>query len=230
MDVGNIAQNILLVTFLGIIVSFNPTLIVVDFLLVLKSKRPIFNTIVLLAGFATAIIILASFAWLLIDPDSQLSFNRLREELNMPPVVDITAGLLILIFGLNKYRESVTNKTKRKPKDIQIPQKPKQIFMFALIKTPLSLTNLFAILLLAKQAASGKWEPVAAFLALIWLLLLGVLPILYMMYLHWFKKASLDVIDKKLNKLLAKDTSLIIGLSCVALGAFFVVKGITDLS
>ena len=230
MDIYSLIYNLLFITFLGLLVSFNPLLIVVEFLLILKTKRPIFNSLLLLAGFVSAISLLFFVFSMIIDPNSQLSFTKLKEGLDLPPIIDIAAGGLLMIFGIRKYSRPKASQNIAKAIDIKIPDKPFGIFIFGFVKAILSVSNIFAVMLLARQAVLSNWSLAIGFMAVIWLLIIGIVPLIYMMYLHWFKRDNLAVIDKKLNQLLSRDTTNLLAYGFVLIGIFFVTKGVFQLS
>jgi hypothetical protein len=228
MDLAQLLGNLLLITFLGLLVAFNPMLIVVDILLVLKSQRPILNTVILSAGFVTSIALLFSVASQVIDPQSQISLNKLGENLDIPPFIDIFAGLMLLAYSVRRYTRKQT-KHKAANKKLGIPQKPYQLFMFGFIKAALSVTNLFAILILARISVSNDWNIAIGLMAVLWLVLIGVIPLAAVVYYHQFKHESLISIDKRINRFLSRDTELLITYILASAGAIFIAKGTVSL-
>jgi hypothetical protein len=228
MDLVQLLGNLLLITFLGLLVAFNPMLIVVDILLVLKSRRPILNTIILSAGFVTSIAVLFSLASQIIDPQSQISLNKLRDSLDLPPLIDIFAGLMLLTYAARRHLRKQP-KTKTINKKIGLPRKPYQLFIFGFVKAALSVTNLFAILILARISVTNDWNIAIGLVAVLWLVLIGVIPLAAVVYYHQFKHESLVSIDKRINRFLSRDTELLITYILAAAGAIFFTKGIVDL-
>jgi hypothetical protein len=229
MDLTSIIYNFALLTLLGLLVAFNPLLIVVDFLLVLKSKRPIFNTVILLAGFATSLIILFLVANLLLSADSQISLKNVMNQRDIPSIVDLSAGFILLLYGFRKYKSTTLESDALKRTEIKIPESPKGIYVFALLKTSLSITNIFAVVILARQAIVSNWSIALGFLSLVFLLIIGIMPLLYIMYLHWFKKESLNTIDKRLNSLISRGTTNLLAYGLILIGLLFFIKGLVGI-
>lgn len=225
MDAGNLLSSIVLLTFLGLLLAFNPMLIVVDILLVLKTKRPIFNTVMLLLGFGTSVLIIFSLANLLIGPSSDIDIEILK-NLDLPPVIDVVAGSLLFAYGLGKFFDAKLKPAQAVKKiNFEIPQGPLKIYAFGVVKSFLSVSNLVAILLLTRQAISGNWSLGISTLALVWLIIIGFLPLFYIMYMHWFKNESLQKIDARINDWLGRDTSKAVSLGMVVVGATLLAKG-----
>jgi len=225
MDIFSLLINLLLLTLLGLLVAFNPTLIVVDLLLVLRSSRPIFNTAILAAGLISSMALLFAIASLFIDPDSQISLRQLNLGIEIPPLIDILAGSLLLAYALNRSRRTRMSKSTKKGIDIRIPEKPRQLFMFAFIKASISVSNIFAILILAKLAATNNWNPALGAVAVIWLIVVGVIPLAIVAYYHEFKHQSLMTINQRLNAVLSKDIQSILTYALATIGVIFIVSG-----
>ncbi len=225
MDFVEFIYGLFIVSLLGLILSFNPMLIVVDFLLVLRSKRPIFNTIMLLAGFATSVAIMFTLASMAISPDSDISIQKIKESFDLPSSVEVLAGLLLVGYGIKRYKIKSSFKSTRSLANFKLPEGPIKIFLFGLVKSTLSVSNIFAILVLARQAVVGNWSVTISTMVLVWILIIGFLPLLYIMYLHWFRHQSLNRIDEKLNVWVQKDTSSYIAYGLILIGAIFAVKG-----
>lgn len=229
MDLVQLVSNLLLITFLGLLVAFNPMLIVVDIVLVLKSSRPILNTIILTSGFVTSIVILFTVASLVIDPDSQISLARLKEGLNLPPLIDILAGCLLLFYAIARSRRPKTNRPSKSSSNFKIPEKPYQLFAFGLVKAALSVTNIFAILVLAKLSATNDWNVAVGLMAIVWLLIVGVIPLAAIAYYRQFRHESLLTIDKRLNAIMSRDIQAMLTYALGVAGVLFIASGLVNL-
>ena len=228
MDFVELLGNLLLITFFGLFLAFNPMLIVVDMFLVLKSRQPIKNTLLLIAGFATSITLLFILFSNIINPNSEISIRKLETSLSVPPIIDILCGTLLVLAAI-KYRSRPSIVKKSTTQAISIPRGSLAIYSFSLIKSFLSLTNLFAVLALAKLYAINSWNMGIGAVALCWLLLVGVIPIIFIVYLHYFKHESLLAIDKRVNRFLARDTNSLIAAGVALIGIVFVLKGLLDI-
>jgi hypothetical protein len=228
MDLVQLLSNLLLISFLGLLVAFNPMLIVVDIMLVLKSRRPILNTAILAAGFVSSIVLLFAIASSVIDPDSQVSLRKLKDNLELPPLVDILAGTLLLGYAL-KRRRNYAPRPQQAANNFKVPEKPYQLFVFGFVKAILSITNLFAVLILAKLAVTNDWNIARGLVAVLWLLLVGVIPLAAIAYFRQFRHESLVNIDKRINRIMSRDTALLITYVLGVTGALFTISGLVNL-
>ena len=228
MDIVQFFVDLSIITLLGLLVAFNPMLIAVDIVLVLRSKRPILNTSILIAGFISSLTLLFVVATLLIDPDSQFSLRKIKDTLELPAIIDILAGALLIGWALKRLG-AAGQKRIVMPANLKVPESPTGLFAFAFVKAALSATNVFAVLVLAKVSAANGWNPALGAMAIFWLLAIGVIPLLTLAYLRQFKHKSLVSIDKKLNSLLARDITSVINYIIGGVGIFFLASGIIEI-
>ncbi len=226
---AELIQNIVLITFLGILLAFNPMLLVVDVLLVLRSKRPILNSIILTAGFVSAILLMLAIAGALVDPDSQISLSKISGNLRLPPLVQVLAGGLLIGYAAKRYRDKPSGTPSKQIHKIEVPQKPHQIFLFGFLKTPFSATNIFAVLILARLAAVNNWQPASAVIAAVWLLLVGIIPLVAVVYYHQYKNHYLVRLNQRIDRALTYDFGNIITIALAIIGAVFAAMGVVDL-
>lgn len=229
MDLLAAFGNLLLIIFLGVLVAFNPMLIAVDILLVLRTKRPILNTAILTAGFMSSIVLLFVVAISVIDQDTQISVGKLRGSLEIPPLVDIIAGALLLGLAVKRQVRPQSDALSSNRKGFKIPERPSQLFVFGFAKASLSITNLFAVLILAKMAAINNWDPIVGFMAVTFLLLIGIVPLATVAYYRQFKHKSLASIDKRINTIMSRDTRALITYILAAAGIIFIANGLIGL-
>src|SRR5436190_23042606 len=99
MDIWQLIVNLLLVTLGGLLIAFNPSLIVINFFVVLKSKRPIRDAIVLIAGVVLPIVLIALITIFWLEPDSSFRVGGLADKIAIPPLIDLLFGLSLIVYA-----------------------------------------------------------------------------------------------------------------------------------
>lgn len=229
MDFIYLILNILLITMLGLLIAFSPMLVLVNVLVVLRSQRPILRTAVLMAGMVLPLLIIAGLAAVFLEPDSQVSFRGLSDKISVPPLLDLLLGLWLISLALKRWRYTKTHGTHKKTSKLiskNPPDKLPSLFMFAFFKSILSVTNIFAILVLAKFMLVHSIPQPFSTLAVLWVILIGLVPFLIILYYYFFKHDMLEQLDKQVDKLLSRNIDVAITLGLLAAGLFFTLHSI----
>lgn len=232
MDFIYLVLNILLITMLGLLIAFSPMLVLVNVLVVLKSKRPILRTTVLMAGMALPLLIIAGLAAAFLEPDSQVSLRGLSEKISVPPLLDFVLGLWLLSLAAKRWRYTKLHGTHQKTSSLvsrNPPDKLSALFMFAFFKSILSVTNIFAILVLAKFMMVHSIPQPFSTLAVAWVIIIGLVPFLVILYYYFFKHDMLEQLDKQVDKILSRNLDAAITIGLLAAGIFFTLHSIGDL-
>lgn len=225
MEIIAVLGYLLLLTLLGLLVAFNPMLIVVDILLVLKTRRPILNSLILAGGFVSSLLAILFIAGLVMDPEGSVSLRQLSDSISIPPLIDLAAGLLLIIYVAKRYIRVGPLPSPKTFKIENAPDKPLPLFIFSFVKTALSLTNLFVILLLAKALVTNSWSLLVSFAAIAWVIIIGLMPIAMIVYYHEFKHESLVAVEKRIDGWMSKDTTKLINYGLLIIGIFLAAKG-----
>jgi hypothetical protein len=229
MGLIDIITDVFLITILGMLVAFSPMLIIISMVLVLKSSRPILNTVILMAGYILSLFLLFIFASLLIDPNSDISLRKIKSDLDLPAIVDIIAGLTLVGWASKKYTSLKGARSPKKLNDFKIPEKPLHLFGFGFAKALLSATNLFAVLILAKVVTEKNWSIAQGVVAILWLLVVGIMPLLAIVYYHEFKNEKLLSINNRLNSAMDHDKDMILTYALAIVGMVFVLSGVVGI-
>jgi hypothetical protein len=232
MDVIYLFLNILLITMLGLLIAFSPMLVLVNVLVVLKSQRPILRTTVLMAGMALPLIVIALLAAMFLEPTSEISLRGLSEKISIPPIFDLLLGLWLVSLAAKRWRYTKIHGTPKKTSTLiskKPPDKLSELFMFAFFKSILSVTNIFAILALANYLTVHSIPQPFATLAVIWVILIGLVPFLIILYYYFFKHDMLDILDKQVDKLLSRNIDFAITIGLLAAGIFFALHSVGGL-
>ncbi len=206
-------------------------IVLVNVLVVLKSERPILRTTILMAGMALPLIIIAVLAALFLDPTSEFSIKGIAEKIKVPPLVDLVLGVWLVSLATKRWRYTKLHGTPKKTSSLiskKPPDKLSALFSFAFFKSILSVTNIFAILALAKFLAVHSIPQPFSTLAVIWVILIGLVPFLIILYYYFFKHDMLDLLDKQIDKLLSRNIDLAITIGLLAIGIFFILHSIAD--
>jgi len=232
MDFGQSLLNFFLITLLGLLIAFSPMIVVVNVLVVLKSKRPILRTVILMAGMAAPLLIVAGLAALFLDANTQVSLRGLNERINIPPLINLAFGLWVIVLGLRRIKYSNNNRGPKKTANLIMkhpPDKYSALFWFAFIKSSLSVTNLFAILLVSKLVIANKVTQPLATIAILWAILIGLVPFGVILYFYFFKHERLEHLSDQVDGLLNRNLDRAINLGLLILGGAFSVSGVIHL-
>ncbi|HSX53635.1 MAG TPA: GAP family protein [Patescibacteria group bacterium] len=231
MNIFELVFDFVLISIAGLLIAFSPMLIITDLLIVLKSKRPLLHTVVLLGSVALPLLLLSLVAAIFIKPDSDISLRGLAEKISLPPLVDILIGITLIIYAIKRFRrfkyhspDSVkTAKIGKAP-----PSKLMPLFMFGFFKTLLSVTNIFAILFVTKLITSNKLDPLLALLILFWTIAVGIIPFLIIIYYQKNRRQYLIRLQNKIDNILTDNIQLYLMIGLGALGTAIACFGLVQ--
>lgn len=219
--------DLFIVTFLGLFIAFSPMLIVVNLLIVLKSKKPILHAIALILGILTPLIIVAGLGLLLINPTSEISLSAIGAKIQIPPAIDILFGISLFVMATKQFLKPVVkiNPTT----EFHIPNDNFwSLYLFGFMKSLLSATNLFAILVVVKLIIESSLNPIFDLAILIWTLVVGMVPFIIVLYYHRSRKDYLIKLNKRLNEIMARNLRRLIIVGLYSLASFFTLLGIWE--
>lgn len=224
----NLVTNFLILTFLGLMIAFSPILIIVYTVIVLTTKRPILNAIILIAGVAAPLLLIALIANIFIDPNTTINFSDIAEKVSLPAIVDIIFGLALFVVGFRRVRNGRSTEQKEQPFRAP-PDNPKSLFIFGFFKSLLSVTNIFAILLVVQIIKAHSRQPFVDLLAILWTILIGVVPLLLIIYYRQFRPQSIEKLSDRINGLLRRNLQLILIILIFVGSSYFFVSGLRSL-
>lgn len=229
MDALTIIANFLLITLLGLLIAFSPVIIAVNTFVVLKSNRPLIQTLVLMAGVAAPLLIVALLASNFIDPNNTIKFGDVASKIKIPPVIYLALGLWLIIVALMRWRYTYVHK---KPKRLtnfaaqHPPDKLSALFGFAFVKSALSVTNLFAILVVCELIITHAYKQPLAGLIILWAIVIGLLPFGIILYLFFYRHEKLQSLNVRIDSFLNRDLDFAINLILVVVGTIFAFSSI----
>lgn len=228
MNIWQFITDIIIVTFLGLFIAFSPMLIMVNLLIVLKSKRPILHAVALILGIITPLLIVAWIGLQFINPDSQISISSISASLQIPPLIDISFGLAL--FGVAIKQMLKPPELFAKASEFKIPTDTfGAMFAFGFMKSLLSATNLFAILVMVKLIIESSLNPMLDLIILLWTLAVGLIPFAIVLYYHRFRKGYLLKLNKKLNEIMARNLRRVVIVGLYAVATMFTLAGLYEL-
>jgi hypothetical protein len=232
MDIAQTIINVLLLTLLGLLIAFNPALIIVDLFVVLQSKKPIRDALILISGVLLPLIIVAAISIFWLKPDSSFHIGTYASKINIPPLIEIIFGLSLLVYAsVHQLKKPARHeKSAIKKKSMQIIASPGSIFTFSFVKSSLSITNLLAVVVLAKIINENKTGPLPALIGIMWALLIGISPLLAMPYMHRYRPHHLMRIQSKIDRLLSRENSALITILLSVIGLGFMIHGVIKLT
>ena len=230
MDIVNFVGNLFILTFLGLMIAFSPLLIMVNMIIVLTNKRPILNALVLIAGVAAPLLLIAILAQAFIDPSDTFSLGSIVEKIQLPALIDILLGVSLLALGLKRAASYKNDGTPPGHIDLQPPtDNLRSLFAFGFFKSLLSATNIFAILFVIKLTKVNNLSPALGLLALFWTIAIGLVPLFMALYYHEFRPERLKQLNRRLNDILSTNIQLIIVIASLSAGAYFLLTGISHI-
>jgi hypothetical protein len=228
MNIGEVILNFILITLLGLLIAFNPSLIVLNFFLVLKSKTPVRDTLMLTAGVLIPLIIVSLIFVFWLKPDSSFDIGGLFSNIKIPPLIDLIFGLSLITYASLRYsrrrlhaahQSAISNKAK------QLIASPSSIFSFGLIRSSLSITNLLAVAVICKTIVLSDARPIVGVLFLVYGLAIGMMPLLAPTYLYKYTPRSLERFRNLIDNMLARDISMLVTIILAIVGLGFLIHG-----
>ena len=225
MNIWQLVTDLFIVTFLGLLIAFSPMLIVVNLLIVLKSKRPILHAVALILGILSPLILVAGIGFLFINPSTDISLGSISAHFHLPPIIYMVFGASILSLAMRQALKPPRQFAK--VSEFHIPNDNFwALYGFGFMKSLLSATNLFAILVVVSLIVQSSLNPMFDIIILVWTLAVGMIPFGIVLYLHRFREGFLVKLNKRLNQIIARSLRRLIIVSLYCLGSFFIFKGL----
>ncbi|HEY4964604.1 MAG TPA: GAP family protein [Candidatus Saccharimonadales bacterium] len=228
LNIVGLIVNLFVLTFLGLLIAFSPMLIIVNMVIVLTTKRPIWNALILTAGVVTPLILIAILAEIFIGPHTSISISSISAKIQLPSIIDLLFGITLIIVALKRaytYKQEEVHQVKSltPPSD-----KPKSLFIFGFLKSLLSVTNIFAILLVVQITKTYNRMPIVNVLGLFYTILIGIIPLMLIIYYRQYRPGSLAKMNQKLDNLLKTNIQLFIVILLLLFGVYFIISGVRN--
>lgn len=216
---------IFVLSFLGMVVAFSPTLVITEVTVLLKSKNPFWHTIALISGISLAIVIYSFIATLAIDPSEQITIPFGEDKFDSTPIIDALTGLGLILLGIKFLKEPKkhTSKSRFKPENLL---NTKTLFWFGLLKMFTSISSLVAIILAARLIKTFLHHGTTQFIAVFWLIVVSILPFVLIAAAKAYKPGIFKRIESSFEFLKLKNWRKIICTSAIIVGALFVFSSV----
>lgn len=205
---------------LGLVVGFSPILYVTHIAVLLQAKRPLRQSMFLLGGVTTAVILLAALSEV-IQP------GALR-QITQDAVFAVTASQwLNYLFGVVFIAIGWSYMAPR----TQVPKKAKStalgagsgLFIFGLIKTMASASGFAALLLGVRLINEASANMLVQLLLFTVLFSATILPFIGLLLLRQFRPSAFDRINQRLSRISAHSYRVYAGAILVLIGCALIV-------
>jgi len=210
---------------LGLIVGFSPVLYVTHLTVLSKATRPIRQSVILLSGVASAVVLLVALSNF-IQPDTLREVTRSTLiTLTTTHWFDFTAGALFIIGGLyylfNLHKEP---SKVRKAKKHTIGANS-GLYAIGLFKTMGSLSGFAALLFSVRFIHEVSVNILVEILLFIVLLIATILPFVGLLLVRLYHPQTFKGIQRLITKMTAYNYRTYVGVVLVAIGGLFVIFG-----
>lgn len=217
---------VLELSFLGIFVAFNPLLLVSELVIILKSKRPLLNTIIFMTGVALPLIIFALIGAVIFQEDTRI--EPLHNSIELSPVVNIAIGVILILMALRQFinhQKPIANGAdvfKKNTASLSYAS----VFGFAFFRSALSFTSIIGILAATKLIKEYTDNYIIILLGVFWTICIGMLPFLGLLGASLKRPDALKFIEQRVDPILNKNYKASIKWICLILGIYFAAKGL----
>ena len=227
---GAILVSLLLISALGIVIAFSPTLVITELTILTRSKSPVVQSTAFIAGIGLAVSLFSLGALLLINPSNQITLPSTHDIIKSLPIADILAGSM-LIFVSTRLLQAKLNETVRKhsfnPNKLLTA---KALFWFGFIKMGTSLSSIAAIILAARYIMTSQHAGTLQFASVLWLTAVAVLPFILILLLQQYRPESFTKIQNVSDRALSLNWRRLVAFVFAAAGCYFVLAGTLNLS
>ncbi len=223
MNILNFIVIFLELTFLGLFVAFNPLLLASELAIILKSRRPILNAVVLVAGIATPLVLLAIVGGLIFNESTQV--NAFNIKLDLSPLLNIMIGFILVLVGLRLHFFPKPPSEKRlQANELSVGS----LYGFAFFRSALSFSSIIGIITATKIIKDATDNYVLVLLGLFWTISVGMIPFFGMIGFSLKRPASIRNLEHRIDPLINRSYKPLVALGCILLGSYLVFSGILN--
>jgi hypothetical protein len=223
VNILNFIVIFLELTFLGLFVAFNPLLLVSELAIILKSKRPILNAIVLVAGIATPLILLAIIGGLIFNDST--SINAFDINIHLSPLLNIIIGFILVLIGLRMrfFPKPVTRK-KLQASDLSVAS----LYGFAFFRSALSFSSIIGIVTATKIIKDATDNYIVVLLGLLWTISVGMIPFFGMIGFSLKRPDSIKSLERRIDPFMNRSYKPLAIWGCILLGSYLIIVGVMN--
>lgn len=209
---------------LGIVASFSPMLYAGELASLTQSKRPVYQTAVLLAGILTPILIIATLFMLFVNPTQPTPLDGLGDDhfnFRALPWFDIIIGLLLTTAGIVYLIVRRNMAPKRLADKSHFVNNTATLYWFGLTKTLISVSGLAALLLAIKIIKQASPIVLFQFSFLPFLIAGSLLPYGALLLIHLYVPDVFRRIQGGSDRLMHADYHKLLGTILLGIGIYF---------
>lgn len=207
-------------TFLGVLVAFNPMLLVTELAIILKSKRTIINATAFALGIISPLIIIAMIGALVFNQDTQ--FSAFKHSVSLPPLLNIVIGAILLLIGLRLRFFPNSTRTKSAPSpDLSLGS----LYLFACFRSALSFTSIVGIITATKIIKDYTDNYFLVLLGLLWTICVGMLPFFGLIGYSLKRPDSVEYLEERINPIVNRSYRPVVIWVCLVLGSCLISIG-----
>jgi hypothetical protein len=219
-DIFSLIGYILALFGLGLIVGFSPTLYVTHIAVLLQAKHPLRQSMVLLGGVTTAVILLAAL--------SEVIQPGVLRELTRDAVLAVTASkwlsyLLGMAFiAIGWYYLMPRADTPKKTKNAALGA-TSGLYTFGLIKTMASASGFAALLIGVRLINEASANLLAQLMLFAVFLTATILPFIGLLLLRLFRPSAFARVNQRLSKISTRSYRVYAGAVLILIGCALIV-------
>lgn len=221
MNLLTIIITFLELTFFGLLIAFNPLLLVSELAIVLRSKQPIFHALVFAVGAITPLVLIGVVGSFMFNEQTQVqSFDI---SIRLSPVLDFLIGTCLALIGIRILmftRKSAPKKSARTSKKAH-SSSVISLFAFAFFRSAMSFTSIIGIVAATKVLKSTTDNYLWILLGLFWAISVGVSPFVGLIGYSVKRPDSVRALEQRIDPFLNKDYRPLLGWISLVVGGYF---------
>lgn len=215
-----------LISVMGIVIAFSPTLILTELTILTRSKKPVVQTLSLIAGIALAIALFCAAVIIFVGPNSNFTVPSTRQVISSIPIIDIIAGILLVITGLRLPLSGSNNSVKKSRFSPEKLLNTKTLFWFGLVKMATSLSSIAAIFIALRFIMTSVDTGTLQLASILWLILVAILPFAIILSLKQYKPDIFAKIQNASDRAVNINWRRVIAFSLIVAGSYFIFSGL----
>lgn len=222
-------STLALISIMGIVIAFSPTLVVTELTILTRSKKPVLQSIAFIMGIALAVTLFCLVALVLIDPNKDINVPSTREIIRGIPLTDIVVGIILIVVSRRIARPNSKPKVKEhrfKPEKLL---STRTLFWFGFIKMATSLSSIAAIILAAQFINTSVNGGTLRLASVLWLIAVALFPFVLILLLKQYRPLTFGKIQSASDWAINLNWRRVIAIALLASGGYFIIIGALNL-
>lgn len=218
---------ILAVVGLGLVVTFSPVLYAIELATLTRGKRPVYQTIILLASIAMPLVLLILLLVLTVNPAQPTPIEALAEhppKLVTFPWVSALIGLACCMVGIGFFIASRHTSSPKLAHKTQALDKHSALFWFGVTKTVVSASGIAALFIAVKLIKQSSKDFAVQTLLVLLLLAAAMLPFVAFLLMHIHLPHRFRAVQKVSDKIASYRYYPAVAVVLCAIGVCFLIS------